>query len=308
MSQQYGQQQYYPPPPGQGVAQGQPQYGQAPQQPYQQQQSPQPPPSGYGQYVSPPAQGQPQQYAPQVPAGKPQSQQLAPSTGGVHADSGAFQGGTYDVTHRDTNAVLNIELQQGAIKAKPGVMIHMASTVHLSGEVKFSMKKLLTGGQLAESVFQGNGKVALAPTMFGDIITLHLDGRTRWKMGREGFLACTQGVTRETKSQGFAKTMFSGESLFVYHVNGQGTMWLTSFGAVDRLDLQPGEQHIVDNGHLVAWSCDYSIEKAGGGGMQAMKTGEGLVCRFTGPGSIYIQTRNQEEFESYIKAVAGPRQ
>jgi uncharacterized protein (AIM24 family) len=132
---------------------------------------------------------------------------------------------------------LNIQLQAGQIKAKPGVMIHMSSTVQITGEIKFSMKKLLTGGSLAESLFQGHGKVALAPTMFGDIITLHLDGRTKWKMGREGFLACTQGVTRETKSQGFAKTMFSGESLFVSHVNGQGIMWLTSFGAVDRLDV-----------------------------------------------------------------------
>jgi len=53
----------------------------------------------------------------------------------------------------------------------------------------------------------------------------------------------------------------------------------------------------VDNGHLVAWSCDYKIEKAGGGGgFNSMKTGEGLVCRFTGPGSVYCQTRNLEEF------------
>ena len=46
--------------------------------------------------------------------------------------------------------------------------------------------------------------------------------------------------------------------------------------------LGQGEQHIVDNGHLVAWNCSYAIEKAGGGGMSAMKSGEGLVCRFTG--------------------------
>jgi uncharacterized protein (AIM24 family) len=71
--------------------------------------------------------------------------------------------------------------------------------------------------------------------------------------------------------------------------------------------LQPGEQHIVDNGHLVAWSCDYSIEKAGGGSMTSLKTGEGLVCRFTGPGSIYIQTRNMDEFATFIRAVAGPQ-
>ena len=69
--------------------------------------------------------------------------------------------------------------------------------------------------------------------------------------------------------------------------------------------LQPGEQHIVDNGHLVAWSCDYRIEKAGGGTMGSLKTGEGLVCRFTGPGSVYVQTRNRDEFQAFIRASAG---
>jgi uncharacterized protein (AIM24 family) len=246
-------------------------------------------------------------------------------------------------------------------------MIHMAASVQLSGQVKFSMKKMFTGGQMAESVLAGPGKVSLAPTMFGDIVTLHLDGRTNWKIGKDVFLACTPGVSKETKSQGFSKTLFSGEDMFIYHTSGQGLMWLTSFGAVDRLEvsplplpfcvkfgrshvidsnlcngvtkssnleeklgsssscrkgilkigqfglttceqLRPGEQHIVDNGHLVAWSCDYKIEKAGGGSMTSLKTGEGLVCRFTGPGSVYVQTRNFDDFTSFIRSVAGPRE
>lgn len=61
----------------------------------------------------------------------------------------------------------------------------------------------------------------------------------------------------------------------------------------------------MDNGHLVAWSCNYKIERAGGGTMSGMKTGEGLVCRFTGPGSIFVQTRNMDEFKSFIRANAG---
>lgn len=69
--------------------------------------------------------------------------------------------------------------------------------------------------------------------------------------------------------------------------------------------LQQGQQHIVDNGHLVAWSCDYKIEKAGSGSMTSMKTGEGMVCRFTGPGQVMIQTRNLEEFGDWVRSVAG---
>ncbi|ROV94144.1 hypothetical protein VPNG_09348 [Cytospora leucostoma] len=220
-------------------------------------------------------------------------------------DHGTFSGGSYTISHRDTNTVLTIDIAQGSlVKSEPGAMIHMSGTVQLGGKVKFSFGKLFTGGDMAESTYAGHGKVTLGPTLFGDIITLPIDGSAKWKMGRDAFLACTADVKKETKSQGFGKALFSGEDLFVYNVTGSGLMWLKSFGAVDRIDLQRGEQHIVDNGHLVAWSCDYKIEKAGGGLMTSMKTGEGLVCRFTGPGSVYVQTRNGDAFDEYIRAVA----
>jgi uncharacterized protein (AIM24 family) len=116
-------------------------------------------------------------------------------------------------------------------------MIHMAGTVQLTGKVKFSVRKMFTGGEMAESTFAGTGKVALAPTLAGDIVTLHVDPNGRWKVGKDAYLACTQDVHKETKSQGLGKALFSGEDLFVYHVTGQGLIWLTSFGAVDRLDV-----------------------------------------------------------------------
>ncbi|RGP74503.1 hypothetical protein FLONG3_6062 [Fusarium longipes] len=221
-------------------------------------------------------------------------------------DSGAFQGGSYNIAHRDTNAVLNIDLQQGTtVRSKSGAMIHMSGTVELSGKSKFSFGKLFTGGNMYESLYAGPGRVALGPTLFGDIITLHVDGRQSWTIGRDAFLASTSEVSKKRETQGLGKALFSGEDLFVFRIEGQGIMWLTSFGAVDRLDLQPGEQHIVDNGHLVAWSCNYSIEKAGGGAISSLKTGEGLVCRFIGPGSVYVQTRNMDEFQSFIKSTVG---
>jgi len=38
--------------------------------------------------------------------------------------------------------------------------------------------------------------------------------------------------------------------------------------------------------------------------MTGLKTGEGLVCRFKGPGSVFVQTRNMAEFQLFIKATA----
>lgn len=123
------------------------------------------------------------------------------------------------------------------MRSKSGAMIHMAGTIQLTGAVKFSMKKLFTGGRMSESTYTGPGRLALGPTLLGDIITLHVDGRTPWTVGKDGFLACTPEVVMDTKAQGMSKTLFSGEDLFVYRVGGQGILWLTSFGAVDRLDV-----------------------------------------------------------------------
>ena len=54
-----------------------------------------------------------------------------------------------------------------------------------------------------------------------------------------------------------------------------------------------GEKYIVDNGHLVAWNTKYILERVASGGIvSALSSGEGLVCKFTGPGTVFMQTRN----------------
>lgn len=61
----------------------------------------------------------------------------------------------------------------------------------------------------------------------------------------------------------------------------------------DIRQLIEGEKYIADNGHLVAWNCKYVMERVTSGGIIAgFAAGEGLVCKFTGPGTIFIQTRN----------------
>lgn len=54
-----------------------------------------------------------------------------------------------------------------------------------------------------------------------------------------------------------------------------------------------GEKYIVDNGHLVAWNTKYVMERVASGGIiSGLASAEGLVCKFTGPGTVFIQTRN----------------
>lgn len=113
----------------------------------------------------------------------------------------------------------------------------MSPTITLKGAVRFSVKKLLVGGEMAHSTFTGPGELLLAPFTLGDLSLLRLNGTETWSVGKDAYLACTQGVVKEYKSQGFGKAMFSGEGLFVYKITGSGILWMQSFGAIIRKDV-----------------------------------------------------------------------
>ena len=62
---------------------------------------------------------------------------------------------------------------------------------------------------------------------------------------------------------------------------------------------------MVDNGHLVAWNLEYDMARvAGGGFISGISSGEGLACKFVGPGTIFLQTRNPQMFAAWASAYA----
>ncbi|KAF1360774.1 DUF124-domain-containing protein, partial [Lizonia empirigonia] len=318
-----GQQPQYAPPPDPTQQQHFPPPGSAPPQHQPQQQQHQPPqqmfpekgplsPYGAPAPTQSPLQhpGMPPQQISQ-PQMQPQQQQVQasqPQFAGVVStsadDVGTFNGGSYRVSHRDTNTILTVQLAIGCpLTAKPGTMIAMTPTITLKGTMKFSLKKALIGGEMSKSQYTGPGELLLAPASIGDITIIKLGGHEQWSVGKDAFLACTQGIVTEYKSQGVTKAMFSGEGLFVYKISGQGILWCTSFGAIIRKDLQKDEKYIIDNGHLVAWNCKYVLERVASGGIVSnMMAGEGLVCKFTGPGTIFMQTRNAQAFAAWLAA------
>jgi Mitochondrial biogenesis AIM24 len=153
-------------------------------------------------------------------------------------DVGTFNGGSYRISHRDTNTIVTLQLAMGCpVTAKPGAMIAMSPSITLKGALKFSMKKLISGGEIAMSTYTGPGELLLAPSALGDITNIRLDGNQTWSVAKDAFLACTQGVIKEYKSQGFTKAMFSGEGLFLYKISGQGILWIQSLGAIIRKDV-----------------------------------------------------------------------
>ncbi|KAH8699644.1 tryptophan RNA-binding attenuator protein-like domain-containing protein [Ilyonectria robusta] len=234
-------------------------------------------------------------------SGAPQTGQFVGASA-THDDVGTFNGGSYRISHRDSNTILTIQLAMGCpVAAKPGAMIAMSPTITLKGQLKFSMKKVISGGDISSSTFTGPGELLLGPHMLGDITSLRLAGKDSWSVGHDAYLASTQGIIKDSKRQALSKAIFSGEGLWVYKISGTGLLWLSSFGAIIRKDLVENEKYIVDNGHLIAWNTKYVMERVASGGIiSGLASAEGLVCKFTGPGTIYMQTRNARAFSAYM--------
>ena len=104
----------------------------------------------------------------------------------------------------------------------------------------------------------------------------------------------------DTKWDG-AKTFFSKEGFFPLKISGTGTVFLSSYGAIHEIALEPGQRYTVDTGHMVAFDegVNYSVRRVGGM-KSTLFSGEGLVCELTGPGKIMIQTRSADASLSWL--------
>jgi uncharacterized protein (TIGR00266 family) len=141
----------------------------------------------------------------------------------------------------------------------------------------------------------------------GDIEKLDVTPSKGYIIQKSSYIASTSGVELDTEWQGFTKGLF-GQGLFMIKTSGQGELFINTFGALDRHDLTAGEELIVDNFHLVAFSdtCDYEVTKFGGL-KETILGGEGLVTRIRGPGEIMIQTKNLREFADWMWSLLEPR-
>jgi uncharacterized protein (TIGR00266 family) len=153
----------------------------------------------------------------------------------------------------------------------------------------------------------GYGQVGLAAAPVGDIQVLRVEPGRGFIVQKAAYLASTDDVELDVKWEGFTKGVF-GQGLFMIKVYGRGDLFVNTFGAIDRHELGPGEEMVVDNFHLVAFSdsCDYKVTRFGGW-KETILSGEGFVTRIRGPGEVYIQTKNLREFVDWLWTLIQPR-
>ena len=220
----------------------------------------------------------------------------------------------HQILYQPSFSLAVVHLEHGeAVMAESGAMVSMSPTIRLeakmSGGGVFGAIKSAVGGEtLFRTTFfaeGGPGEVTFAPAALGDIMSLQLQGQKVF-VQPGSYLAGDPSL--EINIQGSVRGYMSGEGLFLLTVRGSGLLLLSSFGAIHSKVLGPGEEYIVDSGHIVAFdeSVQYRLEKATGktqgvggflkGMVQSALSGEGFVCRYRGPGRIYLQTRQLPSF------------
>lgn len=231
---------------------------------------------------------------------------------GINIDpdaQGRGRGYTYEILHQPSFSLAVVHLQpEQSIQAEAGAMVSMSANVELQSQMKggiFGALKRAAGGESAFiSTFTARGapgEVTLAPGSPGDIAAIELNNQLFFVQS-SSYLAGDAGLVIDTRWGG-AKSFFGGEGLFVLQVHGTGLLLVSSFGAIHRKRLAPGERYVVDTGHLVAWegSTQYTLRKAAAGFFRSLVSGEGIVAEFIGPGELLIQTRNLAALAGLLK-------
>lgn len=200
------------------------------------------------------------------------------------------------------------------VRAEAGALMATVPSVQVEakaeGGVMKSLKRAALGG---ESFFlttytapAEGGWIDVAARLPGDTQVIDCVPGQAWFVQKGSWLASDIDINVDTKWGGF-KNMFGSEGAFILRAEGQGSMVVAAYGAIEAWDLAPGQTITLDTGHMVAYqeSVTMNLRKVTGGLVQTFKSGEGLVFDFTGPGRVLIQTRNPNEFLGFIRASIG---
>ncbi|MFI6599874.1 TIGR00266 family protein [Nonomuraea sp. NPDC050536] len=218
-----------------------------------------------------------------------------------------------EIRHGGSFAVARCHLAGGeSVRVESGAMSATSAGVQLQAKMEGGLLRGLARSALGgESLFttrytapQGGGWVDVAHHLPGDVVAAPVQHGRALMLTRGSWIASSDGVEIVTKWGGMSN-LIGGEGGFLIRAEGQGDVVLGCYGALDWFELAPGETIVVDTGHLVAYdeTVRSNLRRAvEGKTIQSLKSGEGLVFDFTGPGRVLTQTRNPSALISWLTA------
>lgn len=224
----------------------------------------------------------------------------------------------YTITSNTTFPIATLSLDQGEqVQIEAGAMLYHDGRIKLEGHMNSNGKSGLGGimSALGRSMTSGesffittatgqaeDSELAIAPGNPGVIKALVTGPGNQLRLNTGAFLAADQDVHYNMVRQKLDRAIFSGTGgLFVMETEGSGTVLVSGYGDIIPVELDGSKHYVIDNSHVVAWdqALDYDIEFASG--TFGFTTGEGIVNRFKGVGTVYVQTRNLESLAKSLQ-------
>lgn len=215
----------------------------------------------------------------------------------------------YEIINKNS-PYLKFTLDNGeAILAEPGTMFYLTSKIEFeisnSTEVDSLQSGISSFDLVEKTKFKSNAsneEIAISPKSIGSsILDLELKNTVIYC---DGLSYLASGSDFEFKIQGSMKSVFLGNGLFLQKISGSGNVFLEVYGSIIDREIKDGEYLIVDYGHLVAFesTLDFKLLKPKKGTVNSTSIGEWIVIKFSGPGKIWLQSRNRSENADMIKS------
>jgi uncharacterized protein (TIGR00266 family) len=200
-----------------------------------------------------------------------------------------------------TMPVLEVVLDRGESVITPhGDLVWMSKGVHMSqttrvggGGVLRGIRRVLGGGGLFVTKYEGAGQVTFAAKLPGQIVPIDIAHGESYLVHKHGWLAGTEGIRPSVGIQHSLKGgLFGGEGFVLQKLEGQGTAWIEVGGEVMQYDLAKGETILAHPGHIGMFGGTVKFSATRMKGIRNMLFGhDGLfLAELSGPGRVWLQS------------------
>ena len=210
----------------------------------------------------------------------------------------------YSISNGPYHATLDLVLEQDEeVLAEPDSMVAMSPNIEISAKLTSqnatrwwgSARPSVVGERIFTATFRAKdegGVLCLAPRLPGNILHLKNTDDSNFFLSQGSFLASTPEVSITYKQAGLRGIM-SKKGLHVMQTEGAGDVFCSCHGALLARELSDDESFVVDNRFVVAFSenIQFQLIRASKDLMEGAYPGGGLVNQYTGPGTVYYQTR-----------------
>lgn len=201
----------------------------------------------------------------------------------------------------DTLPVVICSVENGeSMITERGAMAWMSPNMKMDTNARGGFGRALGRMLSGDSIFQnkytatgGPGLIAFASSFPGSIRPFEIGPGREIILQKCAFLAAEESVELSVYfHKKAASGLFGGEGFILQRLSGQGTAFAEFDGHVVEYNLKPGQQLVIDTGHLAAMEASVQMDIQTVPGLKNMVLGgEGLFNTvLTGPGRIWLQT------------------